>query len=68
MLNLLSHQLVTDKIDLYTKDPYETTYQFLINKHKSTSLKHFKAFTECSSDMDDAYKNVEEYNVRKKRK
>ena len=26
---------------LYTKDPYEAKYQFLINKIESTGLKHF---------------------------
>ena len=59
------------KIYLYTKDPYEVKYQFLINKRESTGLKHFndsKAFTEFWNDMDDIYKNIEEYNPNKKRK
>ena len=40
-------------------------YQFLINKRESTCLKHFnvsKAFIEYSNDMNDVYKNIEEYN------
>ena len=30
-----------DKIYLYAKDPYESKYQFLIEKQESTGLKHF---------------------------
>ena len=47
--NLISHRPDIDKIYLYTKDPYETNYQLLINKRKNTVLKHFsdsKAFIE----------------------
>ena len=46
-------------------------YQLLSNKRKNTALKHFndaKSFTEYSKDMDDIYKNIEEYNPNKKRK
>ena len=53
---------------MYAKDPYETKYQFLINKRKSTVLKHFidlKAFLEYSNDMQDVYKNIDEYNIDK---
>ena len=38
---------------------------------ESTGLKHFndsKVFIEYSSDMDDIYKNIEEYNPNKERK
>ena len=55
---------------MYTKDPYEAKYQFLINKRESTGLKHFndpKAFIEYSNDMQDVYKNNAEYNVHKER-
>ena len=44
-------------------------YQFLINKQKSIGLKHFndsKAFIEYSNNMNDIYKNSEEYNPSKK--
>ena len=55
------------KIYFYTKGPYETKYQFLINKQESTRLKNdSKAFIENSNDMDDIYKNIEEYNPNKK--
>ena len=56
---------------MYAKDPYEDKYQFLINKRESIGLKHFndpKAFIEYSNDMQDVYKNIEEYNVDKERK
>ena len=45
--------------------------QLLINKRENTGLKYFndsKAFIEYSNDMDDIYKNIEEYNPNKKRK
>ena len=38
---LISQQPDINKIYLYSKDPYETKYQFLINKRKSTGLVHF---------------------------
>ena len=56
MFNLINQPLDIDKIYLYTKDPYEAEYQFLINKRDSIALKHFydcKAFIEYSNDMDD---------------
>ena len=46
-------------------------YWLLINKRESTGLKYLndsKAFIEYSNDMDDIYKNIEEYNPNKKRK
>ena len=71
LLNLINHQPDIDKIYLYAKDPYEAKYQFLINKRESTGLKHFndpKAFIEYSNDMQDVYKNIDEYNTGKDRK
>ena len=56
---------------MYAKDPYEAKYQFLIYKGESTGLKHFndsKAFIEYSNNMVDIYKNIEDYNLNKKRK
>ena len=44
---------------------------FLIYKRESTGLKYFndpKAFIEYSNDMQDIYKNINEYNPGKKRK
>ena len=68
---LFKQQPDTDKIYLYPKDPYEAKHQFLINKQGSTCFKHLnhsKALIEYSNDMDDIYKNIEEYNPNKKRK
>ena len=45
--------------------------QYLVNKRKSTGLKHFnnsKTLTEYSNHLDDIYKNIEEYNPNKKHK
>ena len=70
LFTLIRYQPDIDKIYLYAKDPYEAKYQFLINKRKSTGLKHLnesKAFIEYSNDMDDIYKNIEEYKPNKKR-
>ena len=56
---------------MYTKDPYEAKYQYLINKREKARLDHFKdpkAFVEYSNDMQDVYKNIEDYNPGKKRK
>ena len=70
LLNLINNQPDIAKIYLYAKDPYETKHQFLINKRESTGLKHFnnpKTFIEYSNNMQDVYKNIEEYNIGKKR-
>ena len=69
LFNLISQQPDIDII--YAKDSFEAKYQFLINKIKSTVLKHFddcKGFTEYSNNIHDIYKNVEEYNPNERRK
>ena len=69
LLNLINNLSDIDKIYLYTKDPYEAKYQYLINKHEKVGLDHFddpKAFIEYSNNMQDVYKNIEEYNLQKK--
>ena len=56
---------------MYAKDLYEPKYQFLINKRESIGLKHFndpKAFIQCSNDMCDVYKNIDDYNPDKENK
>ena len=71
LLNLINNQLDINKIYLYAKDPYEAKYQYLINKREKVGLNHFddhKAFIEYSNDMQDVYKNIEDYNPGKKRK
>ena len=54
LLNLINKQPDIDKIYVYTKDPQEAKYQFLINKTESIGSKSFndpKAFIEYSNDM-----------------
>ena len=71
LLNLIKYQPDIDKIYLYVKDPYEKKYQYLISKREKVGLNHFKnpkAFMEYSNDMQDVYKNIEDYNPIKKRK
>ena len=56
---------------VYAKDPYEKNYQYLINILEKVSLKPFndpEAFIEYSNDMQDVYKNIDEYNIDKERK
>ena len=68
VLNLISNE---PGIDNTCKDLYEAKYQLLINKRENTGLLYFNdsiAFIEYSNDMDDIYKNMEEYNPNKKRK
>ena len=56
---------------MYAKDLYKVKYHFLIDKRESTGLNHFndpKAFIKYSNDMQDVYKNIDEYNTGKERK
>ena len=71
LLNLINNQPDIDKIYLYAKDPYQAKYQYLVNKREKVGLDHFddpKAFIEYSNNMQDVYKNIEDYNPRKNRK
>ena len=70
LINLINIEPDIDKIYLNAKDPYEGKYQLLINKRESTGLQYLndsKAFIEFSNEMDNIYKNIEEYNRNKKR-
>ena len=70
-MNLINNQPDIDKLYLYAKDPYEKKYQYLIRKREKVGLNHFndpKAFMEYSNNMQDVYKNIEEYNPIKKLK
>ena len=71
LLNLKNNQPDIDKIYLYAIDPYEAKYHYLLNKREIVGIGHFndpKAFMEYSNDMQDVYKNIEDYNPNKKRK
>ena len=68
LLNLIKNQPDIDKIYLYTKDPYEPKYRYLINKREGVGANHFndlKAFIEYSNNMHDVYKDIDEYNPDK---
>ena len=52
--NLIRPDVDTDKIHIYTKDPYEG--------FKNSGIKHFndlKAFGEYSNNLDGSYKSIE---------
>ena len=67
----MNEQPDIDKLYLYAKDQYDKKYQFSIDNRESTGLNHFndsKAFIEYSNDMQDVYKNTNDYNIDKDRK
>ena len=69
LLNLIEIHPDIDKIYLYVKDPYESKYQYLINKREGVVINHFndpKAFTEYSNMY--VYKNIDDYNPDKENK
>ena len=71
LLNLIQKQdndSLIDKIYLYAKEP---KYQFLIKKREDAGIKSLNdpnAFIEYSNAMDDAYNNIDDYNLKRKRK
>ena len=71
LLNLINNQPDINKIYVYAKDSYEAKCQYLINKREKVGLNQLddtKAFMEYSKDMQDVYKNIDDYNPRKKHK
>ena len=71
LLNLIDNQLDIDTIYLYSKDPYEAKYQYLINICENVGLKRFnnpKSFIGYSNDMCDVYENIDYYNRDKDHK
>ena len=74
LLNLLKQQdddnySIINKIYLCVKDPYLAKYQHLIQKLENNGLKNLKdpkAFIEYSNNMQDVYKNIEEYDPNRK--
>ena len=73
-VNLISEQDNDDysiiyKFYLYVGDLTEAKYQFILKKCENNGLKNLKgqkSFTEYSNNMQDVYKNIEEYNPNKK--
>ena len=71
LLSLIENQPDIDKICLYAKDPYESKYQYLVNKREGVVINHFndpKAFIDYSNYKHDVYKNIDEYNPYKENK
>ena len=71
LLNLIENQPDIDKIYLYAKDPYESKYQYLINKREGVGINHFsdpKSFIDYSEDMHDVYKTIDDCNPDKENK
>ena len=71
LLNLINEQNDIDRIYLYSRDLGEPKYEYLIKKCKNAGIKHLNnpnAFIECSNTMDDAYKNINDYNPSRRRK
>ena len=68
LLSLIEIQPDINKTYLYSKDPYEVKYQYLIDIREKVGIDDFdnpKAFIEYSDDMHDVYKNINEYNIDK---
>ena len=67
----MENQLGIDKIYLYLEDPYESKYQYLINKREVVGINHFndpKAFIDYSNDMHNVYENIDDYSPDKENK
>ena len=67
--NLINEQNDIDKIYFYAKDLIESKYEYLIKKLENTEIKHLNdpnAFIDCSNTMDCVYKNINDYNPRRK--
>ena len=71
LFSFIDNEPDIDKIYLHAKDSYKAKYQYLIKNREGIEIKHLnypKAFIEYLNEMEDVYKNIEEYNSGKKRK
>ena len=71
LLHLINEERDIDKIYLQAKDLSKSKYEHLIKNRESTGIKHLndsKAFIECSNTMNDVYANIDNYNLKRKRK
>ena len=65
-MNLINNHPNVDKIYLYAKDSYEAKYQYLIKKREQVDLDYYDdPKVEYSNDMQDVYKDIDEYNIDK---
>ena len=65
LLHLIDKLHPIDKIYLYAKDLSEPKYEYLINKREQVGIKilqNAKVFIEYSDDMNDVFKNINDYN------
>ena len=71
LLHLINNFHPMDKIYLYAKDTDEKKYQYLISKREQAGIKKLNdphAFIECSSDMNDAQDDINNYNKNRNKK
>ena len=71
LLHLIDKFHPIDKIYLYTKDTDEDKYQYLINKREQAGIKNLndpRAFIEYSNDINDALKDINNYNKNRDKK
>ena len=69
--NLINQQRDIDKIYLYAKDLNQSKYEHLTKNRENAGIKHLndsKAFIECSNTMNDVCANIDNYNLKRKRK
>ena len=73
LLNLIQQDSdnLIDKSYLFAKDLDELKYQFFVIKRENAGIKNLNdpnAFIEYSNTMDDVYNNIDDYNLKRKRK
>ena len=71
LIHLINEQRDIDTIYLYVKDLSEPKYEYLIRNRENTGINYLndsKAFIECSNTMNDVYENIDNYNLKRKRK
>ena len=69
--NSIQKDNIIDKIYLHAKDLEEPKHQLLIKKREQAGIQYLKdptAFIEYSSNMDDIYDDINDYNKKRKRK
>ena len=69
LVDLINHKSGIGKIFLYAKDPYEPKHQLEINKCEGVGLiqcYNQNIFNKNSRDINDTYKNIDDYNPGKK--
>ena len=71
LLHLINEQKDIDRIYLYAKDFSESKNEYFIKNRETAGTKHLndsKAFIERSNTMNDVYRNIDNYNQKRKRK